>query len=92
MSDEQGEWVGTQVLWVLQVQPENSESWVNFGTYLGDPKRILLGYDYRREAYPDERLRIGKSVIHDYVEDTEKLRETLAQKENEGPRTGLQSE
>lgn len=82
MSDEMeqaGTLVDERELWSVQLQAEDGTPWFELGTPNADAATILRIHDYRKEHFPDEKVRIARTVVKVTVEDPEQIRKSLQQ-------------
>jgi hypothetical protein len=75
--------VEERTLWIVQLKTDDGD-WIDYGTHTKEWKDILRTYDYRKEHFPDEPIRVVCTEVSSRVGDPEWLRLRLKEEES-GP-------
>jgi hypothetical protein len=77
-------------LWSIQVQTDAEQPWIDLGAHNAEWKDVLRTYDYRKEHFPEEGVRIVNTEVVVRVADPDWLR--LRKKADEDEATAVQSD
>ena len=65
--------VETRDLWNLQVKSEEADMWLDYGSHREDWKDVLRSYNFRKERYPEEPIRMLHTEVTTRVADPDWL-------------------